>query len=150
MIVYRIVHAEFANKIVASGRPARWNSAGTFVIYTASSRSLACLENLVHRGGEGLNAQFRTLVIEIPETMVIKQVGANELPKNCHTFKSQQHTRLIGDKWAALQETCVMQVPSVIIPEESNYLINPQHKDFKKIKLLGTEEFLFDNRFKSI
>ncbi|QSE97310.1 RES family NAD+ phosphorylase [Fulvivirga lutea] len=150
MIVYRIVHAEFANKIVASGRPARWNSAGTFVVYTASSRSLACLENLVHRSSEGLNAQFRTLVIEIPETIVIEEVTVNDLPKNWPSFKSQLQTRHMGDKWAVTQETCVLRVPSVIIPEESNYLINPQHLDFKKIKLLATEEFLFDNRFKSI
>ena len=97
MRVYRITLARFSTNLYASGFVARWNSEGTFVIYTAGSRSLACLENLVHRSGEGLDAGFR--------------------------------------------------VPSAIIPQEFNYILNPSHQEFKTIKLISSDEFSFDRRF---
>ena len=62
MLVYRIVLEKYAS-LYASGVEGRWNSSGAKVLYTASSRALACLENVVHRSGEGLNDLFRTLVM---------------------------------------------------------------------------------------
>ncbi len=147
MIVYRITLSKFSDQLYASGRPARWNSAGTFIIYSASSRALACLENLVHRRGEGLDTSFRTLVIEIPDDIKIETFQKDELPKNWTSMKGQLNTKFIGDGWCRSGNTAVIQVPSAIIPEESNYLINPYHVDFKKIKIKSVEEFQFDNRF---
>ncbi|MEQ8244162.1 RES family NAD+ phosphorylase [Fulvivirga sp.] len=147
MIVFRITLTKFSDKLYASGRPARWNSAGTFMIYSASSRALACLENLVHRRGEGLDASFRTLVIEIPDKIKIETFEKSKLPKNWTSFKGQLHTKFVGDGWCRSGSSAVMQVPSAIIPEESNYLINPHHPDFSKIKIKAVEEFQFDNRF---
>ena len=67
MEVFRIVHNKWSDKLTASGLPARWNSAGIFMIYTASSRSLACLENVVHMGSLDLVKPFVIMVISIPE-----------------------------------------------------------------------------------
>ena len=70
MEVYRICLAEYAKGLFASGARGRWNVKGSFVIYTAGSRALACLENVVHRSGEGLQSIFKVLVIHVPDDAV--------------------------------------------------------------------------------
>ena len=146
MIVYRITLKQFSHQLYASGRVARWNSKGTFVIYTAGSRSLACLENLVHRSGEGLDAGFRVMVIEIPNEVKMEQVASDDLPTTWRDFSQQYATRAVGDRWINEGKSAVLRVPSAIIPEEFNYLINPHHKDFERITLLGVDPFSFDKR----
>jgi RES domain-containing protein len=148
MIVYRIVSDEFSGSLKASGRPARWNSPGNEMIYTAGSVSLACLENVVHRSGEGLDALFKILVIEIPVDLACGAISLSDLPENWMVFSSVNITRLIGDNWLKSMTTPTMRVPSAIIPQESNYLLNPSHPDFSKIRLLKTMDFSFDKRIK--
>lgn len=147
MIVYRIVLEKYA-LLAASGFEARWNSNGNKVIYTSSSRALACLENVVHRSGEGLHDNFRTLVIDIPNTERIEKITEKDLPKNWQQYAMEYLCRRIGDDWFYRQDSLILQVPSSIIPNEVNYLINAQHKNFKKVKLKNIEPFLFDTRIK--
>lgn len=146
MRVYRITLEPFSHRLYASGQRARWNSKGTFVIYTASNRSLACLENVVHRGGEGLNAVFRTMIIEIPNNLDIEVIEQDSLPVGWQDFTMQNWSRRIGDEWVRAETSPILKVPSAIIPMEHNYLINPNHPDFKFIKLISTEKFVFDSR----
>jgi len=146
MRVYRITLAKFSTSLFASGFVARWNSKGTFVIYTAGSRSLACLENLVHRSGEGLDIRFRVMTIEIPDDLAIDRVDLIDLPVNWKEFSQQVSTRIVGDKWAKSGNTAVLKVPSAIIPQEFNYILNPSHLEFKRIKLISSDEFSFDRR----
>ncbi|WP_416866608.1 MAG: RES family NAD+ phosphorylase [Imperialibacter sp.] len=146
MRVYRITLAKFSTSLFASGFVARWNSKGTFVIYTAGSRSLACLENLVHRSGEGLDAGFRVMTIEIPDDLAIDRVVLNDLPVNWKEFSQQVSTRTIGDTWLKKSNAAVLRVPSAIIPQEFNYILNPSHQEFKRIKLISSDEFSFDRR----
>ena len=148
MIVYRISMAIHADKLVASGNPARWNSKDVKLIYTSSSRALACLENIVHRSSRGLNEQFRTILVEIPENLMIERIDKTILKKDWHEFHNIFYTRKLGDQWIAKGNTAVLRVPSVIIPEEHNFLINSAHKDFSKIKYLANEPFEFDSRLK--
>lgn len=146
MRVFRITLAEYSDRLFASGRPARWNSKGVFVIYAASSRSLACLENVVHRSGEGLNHLFRVMIIDVPDDLAVYEILEENLPMNWKAFENQSETRKLGDDWFRSGDSAVMKVPSVIIPEESNYLLNPAHPDFANIKLIQTTNFLFDPR----
>ncbi len=147
MLVYRIVLKKYAT-LYASGIEGRWNSSGNKVIYTAQSRALACLENVVHRSGEGLNELFNTLIIDIPSSERIEKITLKDLPKNWQQFNKEHLCRLIGDDWYYRQDSLVLQVPSVIIPNECNYIINAQHKNFKKVKLKLIEPFIFDTRIK--
>ncbi len=146
MRVYRIALAKYSHSLVASGREARWNSKGSFVIYAAATRSLACLENLVHRGGEGLDNRFMTMVIEIPQGVKIISVYPESLDGDWKSYRAQKRTRATGDAWLKSGDTAVLKVPSVIVPEEHNFLINPNHTDFAKIKLADVEPFDFDRR----
>ncbi len=118
------------------------------MIYTASTRALACLENVVHRSAIGLQANFQTMVIEVPDRLSIKVVEKEGLPSDWHLFKNYPLTQSLGDAWISSGETPVLQVPSAIVAEEYNYLLNPGHRDFERVKLIRTEPFEFDPRIK--
>ena len=147
MIVYRITHSKYANKLTASGNPARWNSKDVKVIYSAQSRALACLENIVHRNSRGLHENFKTIIIEIPDSLKVMVIDKRSLLPDWQAFLKMPYTQKLGDEWVKECQSAILQVPSVIIPEEHNYLLNPAHKDFEKVKHLGNEPFQFDNRF---
>lgn len=149
MYVYRITLEKYASALVASGSPARWNDKDVKMIYAASSRALACLENVVHRSAVGLQSLFRTMVIEVPDNLPIHAITKKSLPPNWHLFQNYPSTQAIGNEWVKKGETAVLQVPSAIVVEECNYLLNPLHKDFKKIKLVRVEPFEFDPRIKN-
>ncbi len=148
MLVYRITTVEWSDKMTASGFPARWNSKGRFVLYTAASRALACLENVVHRSGEGLNDVFRVMVIDVPDHLEILELKLKDLPPNWDDYTSYSTTQKIGDEWIAGLETPILKVPSAIIPQENNYLFNLAHPDYYRLKLIKTEPFAFDLRIK--
>ena len=146
MQLYRITLSKRTDKLVGSGYPARWNSKGSFVIYTAGSRALAALENIVHRSGEGLNQNFRVLTIDLPKEIKVKSIRKTSLLKDWTAFNQIQTTRETGDKWIDNLSSAVLRVPSAIIQDEYNYLLNPAHPDFSKIKIVNTEVFVFDSR----
>ena len=147
MTVFRITTEKWSNSLTASGYPARWNAKGSFVIYTAESRSLACLENLVHRSGEGNNRLYKIMVIEIPSNLKIEELDKASLKKDWHTIDNYPYCQALGAKWLNALTSAVLKVPSVVIKMEHNYLLNPNHPDFKKIILLTKEQFDFDSRF---
>lgn len=149
MNVFRIVLAKWANTLTASGRAARWNATDRFVIYTASSRASACLENVVHRSGRGLQGDFRTMVIDIPDELPTETILVAGLPDNWSAFDQYSGCQHRGDSWLAASKTAVLRVPSAIVPFEYNYLLNPQHLDFKQVRLIAIEPLAFDNRIKT-
>lgn len=149
MIVYRITKALYANQLVASGGAARWNGRGQFVIYTAATRALACLENVVHRSGEGLHDVFRAMIIEVPDALTIETISVSDLPANWSDFRQYDACQRLGGNWLRMAQSPVLRVPSAIIAHECNYLLNPAHPDFSRIRLVRTEPFLFDPRIKT-
>ena len=148
MLVYRITLAKYSGKLIASGRAARWNPNEVEMIYTASSRSLACLENVVHRDKLGLSLVFNILTLECPDTIEIKTIQLKNLPANWIDFDQMYLTQKIGEKWVKDNGSAILQVPSSIVSEEVNYLINPKHPDFGRIKIVKTQPFVFDSRIK--
>ena len=149
MLVFRITLTKYANSLFASARAARWNSNEVKVIYTSNSRALACLENVVHRSKLGLSTNFSIMEIEIPNSIAVTAVNLKTLPKNWDQFEQMHLMQKIGDLWVTEGKTAILKVPSSIIHDECNYLLNPNHLDFKKIKLVTTKPFLFDDRIKS-
>lgn len=148
MEVFRITKAKWADKLVGSGYPARWNSKGFFVVYNAENCSLACLENLVHRNGFGLDGDFSLITITIPKNIKKVEITENELPIgwNKNDEKAYLICQQIGDNWIRKQASCVLVVPSAIIANEKNILINPNHLDFSKIVIKTLQVFNFDKR----
>ncbi|HEY5464120.1 MAG TPA: RES family NAD+ phosphorylase [Hanamia sp.] len=148
MIVYRISLAKYSTKLIASGNPARWNPKDTKVIYTDESKALACLENVVHRNSRGLQKNFRQMNISIPDEIGMEEIKEIDLKAGWKDFLQMPYTQSIGEAWIKAGKTPVLKVPSAIVSNDSNYLLNPAHKDFSKIKLLKTLPFQFDSRIK--
>ena len=148
MEVFRICSTKWADKLTGSGLASRWNSSGFFVIYAAQNCSLACLENLVHRNGYGFDADFSLVTIYIDDRIKKSEILQENLPLkwNKNDEKSHLLCRPIGDDWVKSQNSCVFIVPSAIIPNEKNVLINPNHFDFKSIKIKSIDSFSFDKR----
>lgn len=145
MLLYRIMLEKYSKKLHPSGNAGRWNSKGNYVIYTSASRALASLENIVHRSGEGLNKIFKVLIIEIPDKLQIEKVMISKLQINWMNFTNYPYTQNIGDAWITKHTSPMLQVPSAIIPNESNFLINQNHDDYKKIRIKKVEDFIFDS-----
>jgi RES domain-containing protein len=148
MLVYRITKTAYADRLVASGGAARWNERGQFVIYTAATRALACLENVVHRSGEGLLENFRVMVIDLPDALAVETISPHTLPPDWFDFRHYDTCQRIGGEWLRSGRSPVLRVPSAIIAQEWNYLLNPAHPDFQRITLVRTEAFSFDPRIK--
>lgn len=149
MEVYRICLEQYSKELFASGNRNRWNSRGNFVIYTAGSRALACLENVVHRSGEGLRDLFKIVVIEIPNQVLIESISIDDLPAHWKKTSSYSLCQPLGDAWYEKKTSAVLRVPSSIIAYEFNYVLNTRHADFSKIRIIRHEEFDFDLRIKS-
>ena len=148
MNVYRIILSKWAKSLTGSGYPARWNSKGKFVIYSAGSTALAILENLAHRSGEGLNKNFKLITIEIPSSVKVKKISLKKLPTHWYKVENYELCQKLGDEWIDNSNFAVLEVPSSIVTNETNYIINPAHKDFKKIKIRSISIFEFDPRIK--
>lgn len=149
MLVFRIALSKYADNLIASGRAARWNFDDVKVVYAAGSQSLACLENVVHRSKLGLSVNFSVMHIEIPDGIAFDTIKASNLSKNWTKFEQMHITQKIGSIWVKENKKAVLRIPSSIIQDEYNYLINPNHVDFLKIKLVKVAPFLFDERIKN-
>lgn len=148
MEVYRITLASYADKLHASGKAGRWNTEGKKIIYTAASRSLACLENVVHRSNRGLNTSFKVMVIYVPDALFVESINPKQLPDDWFAYPDMPQCRSLGDAWLQQNDAAALKVPSAIIPYEYNYLLNPLHQHFDQIKIIAAENFRFDKRIK--
>jgi RES domain-containing protein len=120
----------------------RWNSAGTSVVYTSGSQALAALESLVHLNPPVI---FKYLAIPIEfDDALVEKVAA--LPADWTEEPPPPATKAIGDLWVKEARSAVLELPSVIILGEPNYLLNPAHPDFQKIIIGKPQPFSFDPR----
>ena len=122
----------------------RWNSAGTAVVYTSATLSLALAETLVHVPG-GILPAYTAIPIEFDQSL-IRVVELNELPSDWASHPPPASTQAIGDAWVASSKTAILEVPSVVVPVEFNYVINPGHGDFSQIRIGTPMPFPFDRR----
>jgi RES domain-containing protein len=154
MRVYRIEREKYL-KTTLKGEGAaltegyRWNSLNTYLVYTAESRALSILEVSVHIDlSEDLPTDRFYVEIDIPEDIEILELRIDDLPQNWDSKPPILETQYIGDDFVIQSNAAVLKVPSSIVPPEYNYLINPNHPDSKKIKVISTQKLVFDGRFK--
>ena len=124
----------------------RWNSPGTSVVYTAQSQSLAALELLVHLDDPLLLVEKYSLIPVEVDTAFVLEVSRSGLPRNWQAMPPSAELRSIGDDWVRDAASAVLQVPSAIVPAESNFLLNPRHPDFTKLRIGKPISFQFDPR----
>ena len=123
----------------------RWNSPGRRVVYTSASKSLAVLEVLVHLDVGRPLPRLVAFAFDVPDELV-DRLPAERLPRHWRTPHGMLATQRIGDEWLAAGNTLALAVPSTIVPEESNYLLNPAHPGFGRLKFGRSMPFLLDPR----
>jgi RES domain-containing protein len=123
----------------------RWNSKGVRVVYISENISLALLELLIHLNESNILNRFSLCSVHFDEKLV-SRIDRSTLPKNWKASPIPPETQLIGDTWAKNLESAVLSVPSVIVEQESNYIINPLHPDFRKIRIADPVPFSLDTR----
>lgn len=154
MLVFRIEREKYLNSALSGigaslSEGFRWNSISTRIVYTAESRALAILEVSVHLDlQEDLPTDRYLITLEIPDEVEILELDQMDLPLNWDAKPPIIETQLIGDDFVTQQTAAVLKVPSAIVPEEFNYLINPLHPDAQKIKITASKQLLFDARLK--
>jgi RES domain-containing protein len=127
----------------ASGR---WHSRGRRVVYCAENPATALLEILVHFEIEirDLPARYRLLKIAAPDDVRAERVSLDDMPSDWP--EKTEVTRAIGDRWLASGSTALLRVPSVLVPETFNVLLNPVHQDAKRIVVTRVSEHVIDPR----
>jgi len=148
MLCHRIVSPRWADTAL-SGEGARlyggrWNSPGRRCIYVAGSRSLAALEMLVHLTGSARGSEWSLLTIEIPDKHVTET--ASPLPNGWDAMPPGEASQSVGDGWLEKGSALAMRIPSVVIPGETNILVNPLAPGFDAVKIIERRTFQLDLR----
>ena len=149
MRVYRLSKRKYSSALSGKGAAKsgnRWNSKGTEMIYSAESRALAMAEVVVHLTLATLPRDFVMIEINIPDNISLLEIKAEDLPKNWNNHPPSINTQKMGDGFIDSLEACILKVPSAVVQGNFNYLINPHHKEFKKIKILDVHDFPLDKR----
>jgi len=124
----------------------RWNSRGKPAIYLAASQSLALLEIMVHLNDYRLLQSYAMFEVGLPSDG-IETLASNRLPSDWRAEPAPSSTAEIGDVWLDANSNLALAIPSVIIPQENNYLLNPGHPKFAEVAQSATEiEFSVDPR----
>jgi len=124
----------------------RWNYPGTVVVYTAGTLALAALEVLVHVDLDLVPTDLVSIPIKIPTGIRIEEISVAVLPANWRNTPAPERLQELGTTWVRRGTSLLLQVPSTVIPEEHNYLVNPAHPDLPRLKSGAPKLFTFDPR----
>jgi RES domain-containing protein len=149
MYLYRVVRNKYLYDLSGAGSKlfgGRWNSPGIPALYTSTSKSLAVLESLTNTPPAILQNDFSILFVEIKGKILALEFHEKDLPKNWKVYPAPINLTKLGDKWLLARKKLLLKVPSVVIPSEFNYIINPLHKDMNKVKIIAAEKLELDGR----
>lgn len=149
MKLYRLTLTRYADTAF-SGEGARrvgsrWTPPGYPAVYTSSSIALTVLETLVHTDSSVMPTH-QVISVAVPSKLAITAIELNQLPEEWRATPSPETLQTIGREWLDSANTVILQVPSVIVSLESNYVLNPLHKDFKKLIISPPKSFIIDTR----
>jgi RES domain-containing protein len=134
------------NGVGASLEGGRWNSAGVPAIYVSKHLAMAAQEKFVHLPRPLPRSSLYVKFSIRFSGLAVTRIGASDLPPDWRAEPTPESTQKIGDAWIAAARTAILSVPSVLYPEETNYVLNPGHPDFQKIEIAVAEPFTFDPR----
>jgi RES domain-containing protein len=149
MIVFRLSKLKYSKDLSGSGAEksgGRWNSRGTAMVYTSDSRALCTAEIAVHTPLGNTPSDYYLTTIELPDESGILEFPVSDLPSDWKSFPHSASTQKIGDRFISEAQFLLFKAPSVVVPGDFNYLINPRHTDFSGIKIMNCEPFEFDKR----
>jgi RES domain-containing protein len=147
MNVFRISKCKYISNLTGEGAATyggRWNSKGIHIVYTAASPSLALLESVVHISHIPID-EYCMVTIAIPENK-IKEIKISHLPDNWFVNPPADQLKSIGDNFIKDNIFLALKLPSAIMMEDYNLLLNPNHPDFNKVNLVTTRTIPIDER----
>jgi len=125
---------------------ARWNRPGNAMLYCGTNISLAALETFVHLKAGGLPLNRYLVEIEVPDDVWLKAHDMRKPPVGWEAIPAAAVSLNAGDSWVKANTSALMVVPSVVVPEEYNVLINPHHPDTGTFKAKKTRKWTYDSR----
>jgi len=149
MLVYRIARKDVVKDLTGAGAKlygGRWNQRGTAVVYTSETRALAAVEFLVHVSLSNVPSGLMIATIEIPDSIAPEDVPRGSLPRGWRDCPPPRQVSDLGTQWAKSGKSLLLRVPSAVVEQEYNILINPLHSDMRRVKLQRVEKFEFDKR----
>jgi len=147
MIIYRLANTQFKDDFKGEGAAlfgGRWNSVGMPMFYASSHISLAVLELLVNkRTSAYFNISFHLIEMQIPNNAIL-EISSQALKNKWQ--HDMEYTQFIGDQFLQESQKWILQVPSAVIEEEHNYLVNPNHPNMTKMKINSSRSYKLDTR----
>lgn len=147
MRIFRITRERYAGRALQGDgtlrAQGRWHTQGARVAYTATHASLALLEMLVHIDRQDVPADYVLMTFELADSQVRT---ASALPDGWDAYPYQQAAQAVGDAWLLADASLALAVPSAIVPEERNILVNPAHPAFGRIRHIATRPVGLDDR----
>lgn len=148
MRCWRITHPRYALDRLCAGAAlygGRWNPVGLPALYCGASISMTALEKLVHLG-PAPRPPLALVAVDLPDNTTIFTPTLADLPADWNRLPTSSSAQAFGAAWLRQIKTLAMEVPSVIVPEESNLVINPHHPGFAQVQLTVERTFSFDER----
>ena len=149
MHLFRIAGTRHIRDLTGTGariNGGRWNPKGIGVLYTSPSRALATVEYLAHVPLSIIPHNLAMATIEVPDDILPNSVDPADLPDDWRTFPAPAELARIGGSWARSQASLLLRVPSAVVEEEFNILINPAHPDMRLVQLGEIKPYSFDER----
>ena len=150
MLVYRIGRTKFAHDLTGEGarlHGGRWNNKFVPCIYTSESRALALLEYTANVNIEDIPRALSISVFKIPDDQVF-EIPLTQLPGDWTSAPASSSTKEMGSSILKASEYLAIKIPSAIIPDEFNFLLNPAHQNSVNFQLLSVKDFVYDVRLK--
>lgn len=126
----------------------RWTPRGLAVVYASATLSLAALERFVHTEPYLEPPSLVAIPVDVPDTVRTTSIDLGDLSENWRDYPAPDSLQLFGERWAREARTAALSVPSVVIPQERNYVLNPRHPDFARLRIGRAEPFSFDPRMR--
>lgn len=149
--VYRILRKRYA-KAPFDGEGAyryggRWSSPGIRLAYASGHLSLAMIEYFVHLDRDDPPPDLVVAAADLPDDVSRVSVSPGSLPAAWRQTPAPVELASIGDRFARRRREAILVVPSALAPDESNWLLNPEHPDFRRVRIHPPEPFAYDARF---
>jgi RES domain-containing protein len=147
MIIYRLTVESFKKDLTGNGSKlfgGRWNAPGFPAIYTSENISLAVLEILVNADKKNIPPAYFLLKLSVPDELPVRKISLARLKEKW--YSDFEYSQFIGSNFLKAGKEAILKVPSSVIKDEHNFILNPAHADFKKISITESVPFDFDIR----
>lgn len=149
MVVYRLSLAKYVDSAFSGEGShrvgSRWTPPGYAAVYTSCSIALAVLETLVHVDAS-IMPKHRVIRVDVPDDVSMTSISIDDLPSKWRATPAPDQLQQIGRDWLDDGKMALLKLPSVVVPQENNVIINTAHSDFKRFRIGQPDRFLIDSR----